>query len=266
MLSYFLTENSPPSGGIGDAALPHEYELALAAAAAVGSEQAVGAVRDRGLHRSSADARDEMIARETNGFGHRRPSDLVACRSHHPVRAEGTGSGHQVVHGRVGLERTRVGPIDDRVGRRGIRCLDLGADHRLVERVPARLAQPAVDCDTCVRFGMTNGHTAFLWRDGVVRRECNAISEPARRKADCSPSLGRKDGLAGWKRSVVLTNGESCILKVSIKVEQLQPAMDPPFRKGWRLGQGVCRIPFRAVVQAPRRGHGRQDTTGGTRH
>ena len=53
-----------------------------------------------------------MIAREANGFGHRRPSDLVSSRSHHPVGAEGTGGGLQVVHGRMGLERTGAGPID----------------------------------------------------------------------------------------------------------------------------------------------------------
>ena len=166
----------------------------------------MGAVGDGGLHRLSADARDEMIARQTNGFGHRRPSDLVSSRSHHPVGAEGTGGGLQVVHGRVGLERTRAGPIDYRGDRGGVRCLDLGSDHRLVERVPAGLPQPIVDGNSRVSFGMTSGHTAFLWRDGVVRRECTAISEPARRKADCSPSLGRKIGIAGWKRSVVLTS------------------------------------------------------------
>ena len=201
----FLDRELAPERGIGDAALPHEHEFALAATAAVGSEQAMGAVGDGGLHRSSADARDEMIARETNGFGHRRPPDLVAGRTHHPVGSEGTGGGLQVVHGRMGLERTCAGPIDDRAGRRRIRCPDLSADHRFVERVPARLPQPIVDGNSRVRFGMTSGHPVFLWRDGVVRRVCTAISEPARRKADCSPSLGRKDGLAGWKRSVVLT-------------------------------------------------------------
>ena len=46
----FLDRELAPERGIGDAALPHEHELALAAAAAVGSEQAVGAVRNRRLH------------------------------------------------------------------------------------------------------------------------------------------------------------------------------------------------------------------------
>ena len=158
----FLDRELAPECGIGDAALPHEHELALAAAAAVGSEQAVGAVRDGGLHRTSADARDEVVVRETNGFGHRRPPDLVSGLSHNPVGSEGTGSGLQVVHGRMGLERTRAGPVDNRAGRRRIRRVDLGADHRLVERVPAGLPQPIVDCDSRIRFGMTSGHPMFL--------------------------------------------------------------------------------------------------------
>ena len=103
-----------------------------------------------------------MIARETNGFGHRRPSDLVSSRSHHPVRAEGTGGGLQVVHGCVGLERTRAGPIDRCTGRRIFRRVDFGADHRLVERVPASLSQPVIDRNSRVRFGMTSGHPVFL--------------------------------------------------------------------------------------------------------
>ena len=198
-----LDRELAPERGIGDAALPHEHELALAAATAVGSEQAMGAVGDGGLHRSSADARDEMIARETNGCGHRRPPDLVAGRTHHPVGSEGTGGGFQFVHGCMGLERTRAGPIDDRGGRGGLRRMDLRSDHRLVERVPSGLSQPVVDCDTCVRFGMTSGHPVCLWRDGVVRASVLPSSRQRAARQIARRTWAAKYGLASWAHSVV---------------------------------------------------------------
>ena len=158
-----LDRELAPERGVGDAALPYKHELALAAAAAVGSEQTVGAIGDGGLHRSSGDARNKVVGREADGFGHRRPPDLVCCCPYNPVGSEGTGGSLQVIHGRMDVEGTRAGMIDDR-GSRGLRRMDLRSDHRLVERVPAGLPRPIVDNDSRVRFGMTSGHLVFLWR------------------------------------------------------------------------------------------------------
>ena len=160
----FLDRELAPQCGIGGSALPDEHEPALAAAAPVGAKQAMGAVRDGGLHRAATDARDEVVAREAHGSGHRRPTDLVAGRPYGPVGSESAGGSCQVVHGGVGLEGTGAGPIDPWTGSRGvrgIRRLDFGADHRLVAQVPAGPAQQIVDHDPRVRFGIAGGHRGF---------------------------------------------------------------------------------------------------------
>ena len=157
----------------------------------------MGAVRDGGFHRAASDARDEVVARETNGPGHRRPPDLVAGRPHGPVGSEGAAGGRQVVHGSMGLERTGVEPIDPYMGLRRIRRLDLGADHRFVVQVPAGLAQQIVDHDPRVRFGIAGGHRRFLGRDCIARsrrgvitpslRDDSSIIAPVQENGPCPP-------------------------------------------------------------------------------
>ena len=93
--------------------MPDQDHLAFPGPAAVGPEEAVGAVGDLGLHRVSLDLGHEVIAGEPDAARHRHPPDFVMFRADSPVLPEGAGGGWQVVDRCVNLERPRPGAVND---------------------------------------------------------------------------------------------------------------------------------------------------------
>ena len=99
-----LDRELAPERRVGAATVPNEDEFAHPAAAAICSEEAVRAIRDRRLHRLALDAGHEMLAREAHVAGDGGPADLVAGRAHGAIGAERAASGFQVINGGVGIE------------------------------------------------------------------------------------------------------------------------------------------------------------------
>ena len=68
--------------------MPNEDEFSLAAATAVGAEEAIGGVRDGGLHRTPAHLRYEVVASETDMVWHQNPSEFVSSGADGPIGTE----------------------------------------------------------------------------------------------------------------------------------------------------------------------------------